>query len=275
MPELSGLGNGSIEVRDLSSHAIIAGLRSDFWKEIICYESVGSTNERALALSRRCPESGTVIIADSQTKGRGRLGRVWVSPPGRNIYLSALLKPELALREATLLTVAAALACVSALKRKTGLNVNIKWPNDLMVGGKKIGGILTELRSGHDKINCAIVGIGINVNSRDRDFPEELRSIATSVKEGTGKYHSRSGIVAEVLNELERWYKKLIDEGRFPLLDEWKKLSSTIGKGVRVSLCKEVLSGFAEDIDQDGMLVLKLASGEIRRISAGDLTELR
>ena len=275
MPELQNSEGGHRGPRDLSSNAIMAHLRGDFWKKIICYESVDSTNELALALSLKSPESGTVIIADSQAKGRGRLGRVWVSPPGRNIYMSAILTPEIELRDATLLTVVAALACASALRNKTGLIANIKWPNDLIVGGKKIGGILTELRSGHDKINFAVMGIGINVNSGGDDFPEELERIATSVKEETGRNQSRSGIIAEVLNEVERWYEKLMNEGRFPLLEEWRKLSSTVGKRVRVTLCREVLSGFAEDIDKEGMLVLKLASGERRRISAGDLTELR
>jgi BirA family biotin operon repressor/biotin-[acetyl-CoA-carboxylase] ligase len=275
MSELQNLEDGHIEARDLSSHAIIAGLRSDFWKKIICYESVDSTNELALALSLKSPESRTVIIADSQEKGRGRLGRVWVSPPGRNIYMSAVLIPEIEPRDVAFLTIAAALACASALRSKTGLIVNIKWPNDLMARSKKIGGILTELRSGHDKINFAVVGIGINVNSGGEDFPEELGQIATSVKEETGRYYSRSGIIAEVLNELEQRYEKLINEGRFPLLEEWRKLSSTVGKRVRITLCKEVLSGLAEEIDKEGMLVLKLVSGERRRISAGELTELR
>ena len=273
MRDMQNSEDGTVESGDLSSLAVFAGLRSDFWKKIIRHESINSTNEFALSL--RGPESGTVIIADSQARGRGRRGRVWISPPGSNIYMSAVLKPEIAVRDVAFLTVAAALACAFALRSKTGLNVNIKWPNDLMVSGKKIGGILTELRSGQDKINFAVIGIGINVNSRDEDFPGALVNIATSIKEVTGKYFSRSGIIAEILNELERWYKKLMGDGRFLLLEEWKRLSCTIGKEVRVTLCNEVIAGFAEDIDEEGMLVLKLASGERRRISAGDLTELR
>lgn len=275
MRDMQNSEDGTVESGDLSSHSVFAGLRSDFWKKIILHESINSTNEFALSLSLRGPESGTVIVADSQERGRGRRGRVWVSPPGSNIYMSAILKPEIAVRDATFLTVAAALSCAHALRSKTGLNVNIKWPNDLMVSGKKIGGILTELRSGHDKINSAVIGIGINVNFCGEDFPEELVNIATSVKELTGKYFSRSEIIAEVLNELERWYKKLTGAGRFSLLEEWKRLSCTTGRVVRVTLCNEVISGLAEDIDDEGMLVLKLASGERRRISSGDLTELR
>ncbi len=273
MSELQNLKNVNIEFGDLASHEIVAGLRSDFWKKIICYESVDSTNEFALSL--KSPDSRTAIIADSQTNGRGRLGRRWVSPPRRNIYMSTVLIPELEHREIPFLTVVASLACVEAIRSETGLIANIKWPNDLMARGKKIGGILTELRSGHDKSNFAVRGIGLNVNSGPADFPQELRPIATSIKEETGRCYSRSGIIATVLNELERWYEKLINEGSLPILAEWRKLSSTIGKRVRVTLCSEVLSGLAEDIDKEGMLLLQLASGERRRISAGDLTELR
>jgi BirA family biotin operon repressor/biotin-[acetyl-CoA-carboxylase] ligase len=274
-PEMQHLEDNHIESGDLSSEAIIAELRSDFWKKIICYGSVDSTNDLALALSLKSSESRTVIISDSQAKGRGRLGRVWASPPGRNIYMSAVLVPEIEPREVTFLTVAAALACASALRSKTGIITTIKWPNDLMARGNKIGGILTELRSVGDKIKFAVIGMGINLNSGSEDFPEELRHIATSVKEETGRDHPRNEIIAEILNELERWYKRLINESRFPLLEEWRKQSSTIAKRVRITLCKEELSGLAEDIDDEGMLVLKLASGEKRRISAGDLTELR
>ncbi len=140
---------------------------------------------------------------------------------------------------------------------------------------QKIGGILTEIRSGHDEIHFAVIGIGINVNSLCKDFPGELTHTATSVKEVTGKYFSRSRIIAEILNELEQMFQKLKGGGIFHLLEEWKKLSCTVGKMVRVTLFDEVISGIAEDIDSDGMLVLKMASGERRRISSGDLTELR
>ncbi len=259
---------------DLSSGEVLSRLRSDFWKKIIHLKSISSTNEFALSLPVRSAESGTVIIADSQSRGRGRMGRVWVSPQN-NIYMSAVLKPEIAVRDAAFLTVAAALSCVHALKSEAGLTVHIKWPNDLMAGSKKIGGILTEIRSGHDQIHFAVIGIGINVNSLSKDFPGELANTATSVKEVTGKYFSRSQILAQVLNELEQLYKKLIGGGILQLLKEWKRLSCTVGKMVKVTLFDEVISGIAEDIDKEGMLVLKMASGERKRISSGDLTELR
>lgn len=274
--ELKYPGDGHIKSGDLSSENITANLLSDFWGKVLCYGAVNSTNTLAVDLSLKYPESEIAIIADSQVKGKGRLGRAWVSPPGCNIYMSVVLHTEIAPEDATLLTISAAVACASALRNKCGLDVNIKWPNDLMVCYRKIGGILTELKSGHGRINkLVVIGIGVNVNSRLTDFPEELRSRATSLKEETGKYFERSGMIADILNELEKWYKKLLSEGRFPLLKEWRRLSSTLGNKVRVTMGTDIFSGFAEDIDEQGRLILKLASGAKMIVSAGDLTELR
>ncbi len=276
MAELKYQEDGYIKNRDLSPDDIRAKLLSAFWRKIICYGAVDSTNTLAVELSAQYPDSEIAIVADSQTQGRGRLGRIWVSPPGCNIYMSAVLRAELAIEDATLLTVAAAVACACALRSKSGLNVNIKWPNDLMVCGKKIGGILAEFKSGRGGIDkVAVIGIGVNVNARRMDFPEELKSTATSVREETGEYFERSAIIAEILNELEKWYRILLSEGRLPLLKAWKGLSSTIGNKVRVTMGTDFLSGFAEDIDEQGRLLLKLASGERKTISAGDVTELR
>ena len=259
-----------------SSDEILAGICGGLWKKVCLFESVDSTNERALALaaSEASPQ-GAVIIADAQSSGRGRLGRRWISLPGRNIYMSALLKPEIGLRDATLLTIVGALAGAVALRNETGLDLRIKWPNDLMVKNRKIGGILTEIRSGPEKISLAVIGIGVNVNSGVMDFPEELRGIVTSVRTEAGRTFSRVGIIIEILRELERWYKILANKGRRQLLEEWKSLSSTIGKEVRIVLGNEVLSGVAETIDDNGMLILQLGSGGKRRISSGDVMELR
>ncbi len=276
MAELKYPEDRYIKKRDLSPDDIKAKLLSDFWKNIICYGSVNSTNTLAAELSAQYPDSDIAIAADSQARGRGRLGRLWVSPPGCNIYMSVVLHTEIAIEDATLLTVAAAVACACALRSRSGLNVSIKWPNDLMVCGKKIGGILTEFKSGCGRINkVAVIGIGVNVNSRRIDFPEELRSTATSVREETGEYFERSAMIAGILNEMEKWYRTLLSEGRFPLLKAWKNLSSTLGNKVSVTIGTDFFSGFAEDIDGQGRLVLKLASGEGKIISAGDLTELR
>jgi BirA family biotin operon repressor/biotin-[acetyl-CoA-carboxylase] ligase len=264
------------EFPSLSPGEIRAGLHGGMWGRVYFFETVDSTNERALALpTSELRQSGVVLVAESQTKGRGRHGRGWISPAGRNIYLSAVLRPAFQPRDATLLTVIAAVSSAVALRKTTGLEVTIKWPNDLFFGGRKIGGILTELRSGPEGISRAVIGIGMNVNSEATDFPEELRGIATSVREETGEIFSRTEIIIETLNELESWYGRFLREGRFPVLEEWKRLSTTIGKKVRVVLGKEVISGVAEAIDEEGMLLVRLRTGETRKISAGDVTELR
>lgn len=264
------------EFPPFSADEIRAGIRGGVWEKVFFFESVDSTNERALALTAsELPERASVIIAESQTNGRGRLGRRWVSPPGRNLYFSAVLRPAIVPKDATLLTIIAAVSGAVALRNRTGLEVRIKWPNDLMVKGRKIGGILTELRSDSGKINLAVIGMGVNVNIEAAEFAEELRGIATSVRAETGEIFSRTGIVTEILNELGGWYKRLMREGRQPALTEWIRLSSTVGMEVRVVIGEETISGFAETIDDEGRLILRLRSGVTRRISSGDVMELR
>lgn len=265
-----------IQSPDLSVEEILAEVRGDFWKEVLFYKTIDSTNDLAASLSvKKNLASGTVIIADMQEKGKGRLGRRWLSPPGLNIYMSVILKPEMAPRDATLLTVLSAVAGAVAIRGESGLQASIKWPNDLIVSGRKIGGILTEVRTDPDKINVAIIGIGINVNIEAAEFPDEIRTIGTSLKAETGQHYSRSRIIVRILREIESWFHILKKDGRVPLLQEWKRLSSTLGKEVKVTTGEEIISGTAEDIDDEGMLIMRLPSGIKRRISAGDLTELR
>jgi BirA family biotin operon repressor/biotin-[acetyl-CoA-carboxylase] ligase len=216
-----------------------------------------------------------VVLADSQEKGKGRLGRFWISPPGVNIYMSIITRPAIDPEDATLLTVMTAVGCTIALRRVTSLNVTIKWPNDLMVSDKKIGGILTEMKTYPAKIIFAIVGIGINVNIDIDVFPDDVRKIATSIKNETGILSSRTEITVEILNEIDRWYRILKGMGKKILLIEWQRLTSTLGREVKVTVGKETFAGLAESLDDKGMLILRLMSGERKRISAGDLTELR
>jgi BirA family biotin operon repressor/biotin-[acetyl-CoA-carboxylase] ligase len=264
-----------IKYPDLSSDEIMARLRGDFWKKILFYKHLGSTNEQASSLSdHKELDSGSVVIADMQEKGRGRLGRAWFSPPGLNIYMSIILKPEIEPRDSTLITILSSLACAHALRNTSGTEVSIKWPNDLIASGRKIGGILTEVRSDPDRITTAIIGIGVNVNMEAGNFPQEIKAIATSLKNETGRHYSRGDVIAEILMEFEYWYRLLIDKGRAPLLHEWKRLSCTLGKNVRVAAGNKAISGLAEDIDDEGRLLLRLLSGMQQRISAGDLTVL-
>jgi BirA family biotin operon repressor/biotin-[acetyl-CoA-carboxylase] ligase len=249
-------------------------LKGSIGEKLLFYKTINSTNLVAMEIAEKTPE-GTVVIADSQENGRGRLGRTWISPPHANIYMSIILKPEIGTQDITLLTIMASVACAKALGRATGLKVTIKWPNDLIVSDKKIGGILTELTIQQKKIVSAVVGIGINVNMEIDDFPEDLKETATSVQTETGKTFYREGIVSQVLNELDIWYTFLKKMDRKKLLSEWQINTSTLGKKVKVIIGKETLEGFAESIENDGRLVLRLQSGETRRISSGDLILLR
>jgi BirA family transcriptional regulator, biotin operon repressor / biotin---[acetyl-CoA-carboxylase] ligase len=253
---------------------IKAQVKGIIGKEIFFYETVGSTNTVAAGLFEKTSE-GAVVLADGQEKGRGRLGRTWISPAGVNIHMSVILRPKTKIRDATLITIMAAVACVTALRKATGLDVSIKWPNDLTVSGKKLGGILTDLKTEKGTIIAAIVGIGINVNSDTDTFPGEVNKIATSVKKETGNLYAREAIVVAVLDEIDRWYTILQGVDNNMLLSEWKRLTSTLGKKVAVTLGEETLNGIAKDIDDEGRLLLQLPSGEIKRISSGDLTVLR
>jgi len=250
-------------------------VRREIGKEISFFETVDSTNTLAMRLAGSGALHGTVIIADHQTKGKGRLGRTWLSPPKSNIYMSIILEPKIAPKDATLLTIMAATACASAIRNTTGLEVKIKWPNDLMVGDKKLGGILTEIKSDPDRITLAVIGIGINVNIALKDFPLDVRSVASSIKEALGKTQSRTIIIAGILKEIERLYGILAGGGGKLLLAEWKQLSSTLGRKVTVTEGKDTFTGIAEDIDDAGRLKLKLSSGAMKAISAGDVTMLR
>lgn len=253
---------------------IKAKIQGNIGREILFYEAVTSTNTIALELAEKAAE-GTVVIADSQDKGRGRLGRVWISPPGVNIYMSVVLMPRLRPRDVSLITVMSAVACTSALRNITGLEVTIKWPNDLMIQNRKLGGILTEFKTKKHKITSVIVGIGINVNIDVHKFPKDIKYKVTSLKQEGGVSYSRALLVAEILNEMDKWYKGLTILGKEHVLDAWKNLTSTLGRRVIIVTPHETLTGTAESIDNEGMLIVRLTSGKIKRIRSGDLTILR
>jgi BirA family biotin operon repressor/biotin-[acetyl-CoA-carboxylase] ligase len=250
-------------------------IKGEIGRDVVSLGTVESTNSFAMELADKGASHGTVVIADSQTKGRGRMGRTWISPSGGNIYMSVILTPPMKLQEATILTIMAGVACCGALRNITGLPVEIKWPNDLMVSHKKLGGILTEIKSGASKMAYAVMGIGINVNTKLEDFPSEVRTIATSIRNEKGKTESRTFLMAEILNELDRWYRVFAQEGKKNLLNEWRRLTSMMGKPVQVTMGEETIDGLAHDIDDEGRLIVRLPSGALRKISFGDLIVMR
>jgi len=259
----------------LSADEIRSGLKSRFWREIVCCRSVSSTNDIGLSLPMDDirENTGIAIIADCQEKGRGRFDRTWFSPPGLNLYLSIVLRPGIPPSDAPFLTILAALAAAAALTREAGIQVSIKWPNDLLMAGKKLGGILTEARTVQGIITRAVIGIGINLNSRTDDLPPEISGKATSVLIETGSTSSRERIASGIMNEFEARYKKLLATGIFPLVRELRPLLSCLGREVLVTDGASRISGLAEDIDDKGRLVLLLPSGLRKKINSGEITE--
>lgn len=272
---LPAKGYRLISAPDLAEDYLRLQMRSDLWKDVVVHDAVESTNDLAMTLATKGGvASGTVLLADRQTRGKGRLGRVWESPAGTNIYMSLVIRPELQPKETTMLTVLAAVAGALALQRACNIPVSIKWPNDLVIGRRKLGGILTEVRADPDRVAVAVIGIGINVNIDFRDLPGAIRDIATSVKIETGINHSRNKIIIQLLREFEHWYTVLKKEGKRPLLEAWRENSSTLGRKISVVMSDATWSGIAEDIDDYGMLMLKMRSGERKTISSGDISFL-
>ncbi len=253
----------------LSSRSKIIG------REIIFFDTLNSTNTSAMEFAEKgCPE-GTVIIADSQTSGKGRLGRKWLSPPGKNLYMSIILRPTFSPRDAAIVTLMSAVACASSIKKLLAIPISIKWPNDIIVSNRKLGGILTEIKADMDRIFHAVIGIGININLAVEEMPEDIKGIATSIKNETGNVVSRTQTALEILTELDKWYILLLTSGNKPIIQEWRRLSSTIGRRVKITVGDKIFAGIAEDIDEEGMLLVKQHDNSIKKISAGDVTILR
>jgi BirA family biotin operon repressor/biotin-[acetyl-CoA-carboxylase] ligase len=241
-------------------------------RDIRVFQETTSTNDIVEKLARDGVKEGVVVFAESQTRGRGRLGRKWISPAHKGLWFSILLRPDLRPQETTQLTVASATALRRAIFSKTNLQPEIKWPNDILIGGKKVAGILTELSAELDKVRCIILGIGIDVNLDADEFPAELKKIATSLKIETGETVSRAELAVAILRELDFDYAR-IGGGKFPAVaDEWESGCATIGKNVTVHIGDRKIRGCAESLDDDGALLVRTEHGHLERITGGDVT---
>jgi BirA family biotin operon repressor/biotin-[acetyl-CoA-carboxylase] ligase len=237
------------------------------------YEELGSTNDRAKELADEGAEHGAVVIAESQTAGRGRRGRTWASPARKNLYFSVILRPELPPARAAELTLVGSIAICDAL-RQAGVYAGIKWPNDLLASGRKIAGILTELAAEPDRVHWVVLGAGVNVNARAEDFPEELRAEATSVLIERGQAAPRALFAAACFTALEEWLDRHAEDGFGAIRDAWRERSVTLGREVAVKADGRELIGIAEDIDDTGALLVRGQAG-VERILAGDVTLVR
>ena len=241
-------------------------------RDIQVFERTTSTNDVVEKLARDGVREGAVVFAEAQTKGRGRLGRVWQSPTRRGLWFSVLLRPELRPQETTQLTVIAATALRRAIKTVAGLSAEIKWPNDVLLGGKKIAGILTEMSAEVDRVRHVIIGIGVDVNQDANEFAGEVRQTATSLKLAAGEEICRAGLAAEILRELDADYAR-VRTGKFPeVADEWEAACVTIGKNVTVHVGERKFRGRAEALDDDGALLVRTEHGHLERIIGGDVT---
>ena len=255
----------------LLTHEIREGLSTEVFgrRDILYFGETDSTNTRAKALADQGAPEGTVIVAEKQTDGRGRKGRNWFSPSREGIYVSLILRPGISPDEAPKTTLLTAVAVAEALISLTRLKVNIKWPNDILISGKKIAGILTEIKAEMDAIDYIIVGLGLNVNTPD--FPDDIREKATSILIETGAPFSRVRVIKEYLKQYERYYKIFGSIGFDPILARWKTLSNIIGQQITVESMGTEHTGQVQDIDKDGVLILKDNSGQYHRIFSGDV----
>lgn len=245
----------------------------DLGQVLHAYEELASTNDRARELAEEGAAHGEVVIAERQTAGRGRRGRPWVSPARKNLYFSVVLRPDLPTARAPELTLVASLAVCDAL-RQAGVDAGIKWPNDVLAGGRKIAGILTELAAEPDRVHWVVVGVGVNVNATAEDFPEELRGEATSVLLERGEPAPRALFAVACLSALEGWLDVHEEQGFAPIREAWRERSVTLGREVRVRVDEGELTGTAEDIDAAGALLVRTRAG-VERVLAGDVQLLR
>jgi BirA family biotin operon repressor/biotin-[acetyl-CoA-carboxylase] ligase len=238
------------------------------------FRQTDSTNLQAKELAARGAPEGTLVVAEEQTQGRGRRQRTWFSPPQQGIYASLILRPAIPPTEAPRITLLAAVAAADTLLALTPLAVKIKWPNDILVGRRKIAGILTEISTGMDTVDYMVIGLGLNVNIPAGDFPEAFRSQATSILAETGAFFPRPLLLRRYLEYFEYYYDIFHSQGFEPVMQRWKALTEMLGRRIKVDTIGRQHVGEVSDFDQDGFLILRDDGGESIRIFSGDVTLL-
>ena len=243
-----------------------------FGCQVHFFDSLDSTNARAFELARAGAPEGAVVIAETQTKGKGRIGRKWESPAGMNLYLSIILRPSVAPQGAQGLTFVAAVAAAEAVSA-SGLKPAVKWPNDILIGGRKTAGILLEMDSEPDRVHFVVAGIGVNLNMKRDMFPEYIQQTATSLLAESGSPVDRAAFTASLLASMERWYGVYLSEGFVPVLDAWKGYFRSLGKPLKVTFFDHAVEGLCAGVDEGGALLLE-RDGRIERVLSGDVEAL-
>lgn len=254
----------------VTENEIKAGLATKFiGKQVHYQKSVTSTQEVAQRLTNDKVSEGTLVIADEQVGGRGRLGRPWHSPIGTGISMSLILKPKIPPQQAPQLTLLTAVAVIRGIEEATGIQCDIKWPNDILINEKKLVGILTEMQADLDQIHSVIIGIGINVNQVS--FPEELKEIATSLRLEKGEEVNRANLIKRILENFEQLYEIFINEGFLKIKTIWEAHAITIGRMITATTMKGSIKGWANGITDDGVLLLEDELGTIHKIYSADI----
>lgn len=268
----SKIGYRLIETPDrLYGHELAALLKGKvLGREVIYREKVNSTNELAKELAQKGAVQGTVVIAEEQTGGKGRMGRVWYSPPGQGLWFSLILRPEISPVDASKLTLMSAVAVAKTIREITGIHAGIKWPNDVLIDHRKVCGILIEMSAEIDKINYIVVGVGVNVSLSK--IPSELEGVAISLAQQEHLKVTRAQLLAALLNNMDNLYTEFL-AGKFSeILTAWKGMSVTLNRRVRVMSGSEMEEGIAFDLDDDGALILMKNDGSVKRILSGDVS---
>lgn len=240
-------------------------------KKIYSYKEIGSTNDAAYGLATSGEAEGTIVIAEYQTKGRGRLGRKWVSPRDKGAYFSVILRPDMLPRHVSIITLLSSLGVAKTIREIINLPALIKWPNDILVNRQKVCGILTELNGEIDKVNFVIVGIGVNINTKKELLPKGATSLAEEKKEEI----LRLDFVKALLKNLDKLYKVFNNGKLDKIINEYKELSAILDRRVQINYHNKFISGHAVDVDTEGALILRLDSGFRERVLTGDVTMLR
>ena len=240
-------------------------------KKIHYFDYLASTMDLAMQLGMNGALNGTLVLAESQIKGRGRLGRGWFSPKYKGIYLSLILRPKILPAACPVLTLMSAVSICEAVKEITGLDAQIKWPNDVLIHNKKAAGILTEMNAELDKVNFVVIGIGLNVNNDKKS----LITQATSLKQEQGQEINRVVLLQELLRRIENNYLLLEEKGSQEIIHKWRNFTLTLGTRVKVYYQNKYIEGQAADIDIDGSLLIRKDSGLMQKVSSGDVMSCR
>lgn len=245
-------------------------------RNIISYKKVDSTNDVAYELAEKGMKEGLVVLADEQSAGKGRHGRRWLSPAKGGIYMSYILRPKIIPNEIPKITLVSAVAVAKAIRELFGLEAMIKWPNDILINGRKVCGILTEMKAEQDSVDFVVVGIGVNVNTKASHLPKSASSLKEELNHaGRAENLSRIELARRILEKIEEDYFILQKKGFKPIIEEWKRLTAMLGARVRVILPNREFGGHVHNVDPDGCLIVRLDSGVLEKVSSGDIVMVR